>query len=153
MGFITTKENKRMKEAAFGVVILGQCCLASSLKETAEMMLGPQKHIYAVDIAPHFSQNEAMMAMQTALDALQSYPFTIILVDIFGATPCNIAMQFFKRHHIEILAGMNLPMLVKLIEMRNSNDIITLLDEAQNAGHRYLVSCADMVSSRPSIMQ
>lgn len=129
-----------------GLLILCQCSLASALKSTAEMMMGEQKNVQAVDIPSYMSYEEAVIEVKKGIEQLSQCPFIIILTDVFGATPCNIALTQAIPEHIEVLAGVNLPLLIKLIEMRSCSDIHELLDEAQDAGHRYLLSCSDYCS-------
>ena len=72
----------------------------------------------------------------------------IVLTDMFGGTPSNLAISVMEAGRIEIIAGMNLPMLIKLTSVRKGDDMVKALDEAQNAGRKYINVASQLLASK-----
>lgn len=121
-----------------GIVIVTHAQLADELLQAAELILGPQVAVEAVSIGRD-------LAVDVATERVQSAVFqtgadgdgTLILTDLFGGTPTNISAEFLQEDVVEILTGVNLPMLIKGISARNTLNLVeltTLLhDYAKNA--------------------
>ncbi len=72
----------------------------------------------------------------------------IILTDMFGGTPSNLAISVMEAGRVEVIAGMNLPMLIKLSSVRTADNMATALDEAQAAGRKYINVASQLLSSK-----
>lgn len=110
-----------------GVVIVTHSHMAQELCRAAEMILGPLAALRAVNIEPETSVNEAKGAVFDAVAAVGSDgDGVLILTDLFGGTPTNISAELLEEGRVEILAGVNLPMLIKCAGMRTTLDLSEL---------------------------
>ena len=121
-----------------GIVIVSHAGLADELLHAAESILGPLKAVVAVSIGRDMAVEVAEDELQKAVTLVgKDGNGIIILTDIFGGTPTNISAEFLRDGEVEILTGVNLPMLIKGAGARVNNDLNTLTtllkDYAQSA--------------------
>ncbi len=121
-----------------GIVIVSHAGLADELMHAAELILGPLKAVVAVSIGRDMAVEVAEDELQQAVTLVgKDGDGIIILTDLFGGTPTNISAEFLRDGEVEILTGVNLPMLIKGAGARVNNDLNTLTallkDYAQNA--------------------
>ena len=121
-----------------GIVIVTHAQLADELLQAAELILGPQVAVEAVSIGRDLAVDIATERVQKAVSQTGADgDGTLILTDLFGGTPTNISAEFLQENVVEILTGVNLPMLIKGISARNTLSLVeltTLLhDYAKNA--------------------
>ncbi len=121
-----------------GVVIVTHAGLADELLQAAQMILGPLKAVATVTIDRAMSVNMANERLQQAIELTGSDgDGVMILTDLFGGTPTNISAEFLQPGVVEILTGVNLPMLIKCVSARGEksvDDLAALLkDYARNA--------------------
>jgi len=121
-----------------GIVVVTHADLADGLLQTAELILGPLKAVEPVSINREMSVDVAKNALQKAVNrAGKDGDGTLILTDLFGGTPTNISAELLQDGLVEILTGVNLPMLIKGVSARvnkNLDELTVLLnDYAKNA--------------------
>ncbi|WP_321369932.1 PTS system fructose subfamily IIA component [uncultured Desulfuromusa sp.] len=121
-----------------GIVLVTHAGLADELLHAAEMILGPIKDIAAVSISRDMGIETAKEKLEDALTLVsQNNTGVIILTDLFGGTPTNISAEFLQQGEVEILTGVNLPMLLKGVSSRHNQDLdgltVLLKDYSQNA--------------------
>jgi len=114
------------------VITHGQ--LASELVASAEMIVGEIEHITALCIGWHEDVNEARDDVEQALKNAASEEGVIILTDMFGGTPSNLAMSFLKEGQIEVITGVNLPMIIKAASQGEHETLATLADKISEKG-------------------
>jgi len=122
-----------------GGLIVTHGRLAIELLNAAEMIVGEIHHMAAVSIGWHDDAGMATSMIERALDRVQSPDGVLILTDMFGGTPTNIASTFLDRGKIEIVTGVNLPMLIKLAQMNEGqtlqNAANLVREQGQNSIH------------------
>jgi PTS system mannose-specific IIA component len=101
-----------MKRVAGVIVTHGQ--LAGELLAAAEMIIGPISHIAAVSIGWHDDVDAARDEVQRAITRVSQQAGVLLLTDMFGGTPTNIASMFLEEGSVEVITGVNLPMVIKL---------------------------------------
>jgi mannose PTS system EIIA component len=121
-----------------GIVLVTHAGLADELVHAAELILGPLDAVAAVSISREMSVDTAKEKLQNALKMVdENNAGVMILTDLFGGTPTNISAEFLQDGTVEILTGVNLPMLVKAVSARLTHDldglVVLLKDYAQNA--------------------
>jgi len=121
-----------------GVVVVSHGQLAEEFVAAAEHILGPQRQMRAVAIGPDDDGEVKRAQIVTAVRAVDDGDGTIILTDMFGGTPSNLAISVIYEGRIEVIAGVNLPMLVKLGEIRETATIEEAAHKAQEAGRHYI---------------
>ncbi|MBI1186954.1 MAG: PTS fructose transporter subunit IIA [Alphaproteobacteria bacterium] len=121
-----------------GVVVVSHGQLAEEFVAAAEHILGPQRQMRAVAIGPDDDMEVKRTQIVNAVRAVDDGAGTIILTDMFGGTPSNLAISVIYEGRIEVIAGVNLPMLVKLGEIRDRASIEDAAAKAQEAGRHYI---------------
>lgn len=121
-----------------GLIIVTHGDLAKEFVAALEHVVGPQQQIAAVSIAPNDDMEERRDAILAAVKTVDSGDGAIILTDMFGGTPSNLAISVMESGSVEVIAGVNLPMLVKLARIREEVALIDALKQAQEAGRKYI---------------
>ena len=121
-----------------GLVIVTHGNLADEFVAALEHVVGPQKMIKTVCIGPDDQMDNRRQDILDAVAAADTGAGVIVLTDMFGGTPSNLAISILKEANIEVIAGVNLPLLVKLAGVRKSADLQTAVGEAYHAGRKYI---------------
>ena len=121
-----------------GVVVVSHGRLADEFVAAAEHGLGPQDQMRAVAIGPYDNMEERRSDIIDAVRAVDRGEGVVILTDMFGGTPSNLAISVINQVKTEVIAGVNLPMLIKLAEVRDSLSLAEAALAAQEAGRRYI---------------
>ena len=116
-----------------GLVLVTHAGLASALVRSAEMIIGPVEHCAQVEVVPDEHSDLIMSRVVTAVESM-SADGAIIMTDLFGGTPSNMAMSFLKDEHIEVLTGVNLPMVIEFFSKRKNMKITELTAALQTCG-------------------
>jgi len=96
-----------------GIVVVTHGELAGALVRTGELILGPLEQVIAVGLDPNESDERMFSQIREAKDAADSGDGVLIMVDMFGGTPSNLALRFLDVTQVEVLTGVNLPMILK----------------------------------------
>src|ERR1700761_927127 len=129
-----------LKVALFmiGIVIVTHGRLAQEIISAMEHMVGPQTHLRAVCIGPEDDIERRQREIAAAAKAVDTGAGVVIATDMFGGTPCNLALTLLDRTKIEVMAGVNLPSLIKLIDIRGRVPLEQAVKEAIEAGRKYM---------------
>ena len=129
-----------------GIIITTHGNLALELKYAMEYILGIQKNIEIISIKPDDDLEIKKADLKEAIEKVNENIGTIILTDMFGGTPSNLAMSFLEVGKVEIISGVNLPMLVKLIGLRDSNDLQKVVRESKESAQKYISIASEILS-------
>ncbi|MBJ7533339.1 PTS sugar transporter subunit IIA [Rhodomicrobium vannielii ATCC 17100] len=121
-----------------GLVIVTHGNLAREFVSALEHVVGPQQQSATISIAPNDDMEERRNAILAAAKKVESGDGVIILTDMFGGTPSNLAISVMEAGSVEVIAGVNLPMLVKLARIREEVALADALKQAQEAGRKYI---------------
>ncbi|MGE0742878.1 MAG: PTS sugar transporter subunit IIA [Hyphomonadaceae bacterium] len=121
-----------------GVVVVSHGRLADEFVAAAEHVLGPQEQMRAIAIGPADNMEERRADIIDAVRAVERGDGVVILTDMFGGTPSNLAISVINQVKTEVIAGVNLPMLIKLAEVRGKVSLPEAALAAQEAGRRYI---------------
>ena len=121
-----------------GLVIVTHGRLADEFVAAMEHVVGPQKLVETVCIGPEDNMETRRQDIIAAVAAAETGDGVIVLTDMFGGTPSNLAISILEEATIEVIAGVNLPLLVKLAGVRKSSDMQTAVAEACDAGRKYI---------------
>jgi PTS system mannose-specific IIA component len=122
-----------------GIVIVAHGGLAKELKHATEHVLGVQPAMIAISIGPEDDRNARTTEICKAVDRVDTGNGVVVVTDMYGGSPSNLSMLACVRHNHKILAGMNLPMLVKLAKSRHLS-VDEAVSRATDAGRRYINS-------------
>ena len=121
-----------------GMVLVTHGALAVEFKSALEHVVGPQEQVETVAIGPDDDMEERRDDILKCVDAADQGQGVVILTDMFGGTPSNLAISVMQNREVEVIAGVNLPMLVKLARVRGDLDIKAAVKEAADAGRKYI---------------
>jgi PTS system mannose-specific IIA component len=121
-----------------GVVIVTHGKLAHEFRAALEHVVGPQEQIETISIGPDDDLDARRADMLSALDNVDSGEGVVVLTDMFGGSPSNLAISAMERPNVEVIAGVNLPMLVKLATAREKHNLADAVAKAQEAGRKYI---------------
>ena len=121
-----------------GLVIVTHGRLADEFRSALEHIVGPQDKIATVAIGPEDKLEMRRADIMKAVATVESGSGVIVLTDMFGGTPCNFAISLLQEDRIEVLAGLNLPMLVKLARIRTETPLAIAVEKGQEAGRKYI---------------
>lgn len=121
-----------------GVVIVTHGNLAREFRAALEHVVGPQEQIATICIKPDDDMEERREAILQAISKVDTGEGAVLLTDMFGGTPSNLAISVMDHAVVEVIAGINLPMLVKLARVREDSSIQDAIQQAQDAGRRYI---------------
>jgi PTS system mannose-specific IIA component len=121
-----------------GLVLVTHGRLAVEFRSALEHVVGPQKQIEAVTIGPDDDIERCRQQIIEAVKKVDSGDGVAILTDMFGGTPSNLAISVMNTPNVEVVAGINLPMLVKLAKVRDDTPLTQAVAQAQDAGRKYI---------------
>ncbi|MFQ5564483.1 MAG: PTS sugar transporter subunit IIA [Parvularculaceae bacterium] len=121
-----------------GLVVVTHGRLAEEFLAAAEHVVGPQERIKAVCIGPDDDMEKRREDILKAARDVNSGDGVIILTDMFGGTPSNLAISVMEKANAEVVAGVNLPMLIKLASIRADKDLSAAVAAAHDAGRKYI---------------
>lgn len=121
-----------------GVVIVTHGNLAKEFRAALEHVVGPQEQIEAICIRADHDMEERREAILRAITGVNSGDGVVLLTDMFGGTPSNLAISVMEEPSVEVIAGVNLPMLVKLARVREECPLAEAVKQAQDAGRKYI---------------
>ncbi|WP_419253087.1 PTS sugar transporter subunit IIA [Caulobacter sp. ErkDOM-YI] len=121
-----------------GLVIVTHGRLAEEFVSAMEHVVGPQTAVKAICIGPEDDMERRRSDILKACAVVDSGGGVILLTDMFGGTPSNLAISVMEQTRAEVIAGLNLPMLIKLASVRQRQDLQTCVAHAQEAGRKYI---------------
>ncbi|HTZ35419.1 MAG TPA: PTS sugar transporter subunit IIA [Stellaceae bacterium] len=121
-----------------GIVLVTHGRLAAEFVAALEHVVGPQGQIAAVCIGPDDDMEERRQEILSSIRTVNSGDGAVLLTDMFGGTPSNLAISVMDKAKIEVIAGVNLPMLIKLASLRLSEGLERAVTGAQEAGRKYI---------------
>jgi PTS system mannose-specific IIA component len=130
-----------------GIVLVTHGSLARAFLAALEHVMGPQRCVAAVCIAPDDDMQTRRSDILENVRACDTGDGVIVLTDMFGGTPSNLAISIMEQARVEVLAGVNLPMLVKLASMRD-HPIAEAARTAQEAGRKYITIASSILGPR-----
>ena len=121
-----------------GIVIVTHADLAKEFIKALEHVVGKQKLLRAVCINPNDDMDKKRIEIIECVNAVNKGAGVIIATDMFGGTPSNLAISNLKDNEIEVVAGVNLPMLIKMVSDRKKIKLNELVKISQDSGRKYI---------------
>jgi PTS system mannose-specific IIA component len=121
-----------------GLVIVTHGRLAQEFVYAMEHVVGPQAGVIAVCIGPEDDMEQRRRDILKSVAQVDDGQGVILLTDMFGGTPSNLAISVMEQTRAEVIAGLNLPMLIKLASLRGRENLTTCVASAQEAGRKYI---------------
>jgi PTS system mannose-specific IIA component len=131
-----------------GLVLVTHGRLAVEFRSALEHVVGPQKQIEAITIGPDDDVEQRRKDIIEAVKRVDTGDGVAILTDMFGGTPSNLAISCMSRPKVEVVAGINLPMLVKLAKVRGDQALPDAVAAAQDAGRKYVTIASRVLAGK-----
>jgi len=133
-----------------GLLIISHCDVGRELLNAAELILGRIEASDAVSITQTTESEDLLKTISGKIKALDCGQGVLILTDMFGGTPSNLSLSFLEENKVEVLTGVNLPMIVSLAHDRDRLSLAQLGEKAQQAGKRSITLAGKMLKSEKS---
>ena len=121
-----------------GLVLVTHGRLAREFVQAVEDIVGPQKAVAEICIGPDDDMEQRRNDIIDGVKRVNEGDGVVLLTDMFGGTPSNLAISVLEEGHVEVIAGLNLPMLIKLVSLRENESLQVAVTEAQAAGRKYI---------------
>ena|SRR5439155_26066227 len=128
-----------------GVIVVTHGQLAIELVKAAEMIVGDLPQFVAVSIGWHDDVTVAREAIARAIERVQGPAGVLILTDMFGGTPSNLGLTFLETNRVEVITGVNLPMLIKLAGLQSSSELLAVAREMRENGRNAIWVASDLL--------
>jgi PTS system mannose-specific IIA component len=130
-----------------GLVLVTHGRLADELRSAMEHVVGAQRNVGTVCIGPDDDMESRRTEIRAMIEQIDTGDGVVILTDMFGGTPSNLAISMMNREGVEVLSGVNLPMLVKLAKVRSAQTLAECVECAQVAGRKYIAAAYHVLPS------
>ncbi len=133
-----------------GILVVTHGRLASELVTAAEMIVGEIPNVTAVSIGWHDDPDEAQEEIRNAIERVGGSQGTVVLTDMFGGTPSNLSLAFLEKDRVEVITGVNLPMLIKLVSLREGEqvDLGAVAQEISAQGKESIYVASDLLAAK-----
>ena len=128
-----------------GLVLVTHGNLALEFISAMQHVVGKQEQVEAVCIGPDDDMEVRREEILQKVEAVNKGDGTIVLTDMFGGTPSNLALSIMEKAKVEIIAGINLPMLIKLCSLRKDKSLKESVNGAQEAGKKYITVASQLL--------
>ena len=128
-----------------GVIVVTHGQLANELVNAAKTIVGDLPQLVAVSIGWHDDTAAAREAIAQAIARVQGPAGVLVLTDMFGGTPSNLGLTFLETNRVEIITGVNLPMLIKLAHLQSSPDLLGVAREMREIGRNAIWVASDLL--------
>jgi PTS system mannose-specific IIA component len=132
-----------------GIVLVTHGRLADELVSALEHVVGAQEKVATVCIGPEDDMEKRRAEILESITKTDDGGGVILLTDMFGGTPSNLAISVMDKANVEVIAGVNLPMLIKLASVRNTGSIEQASQDAQDAGRKYINIASKLLAKEP----
>jgi PTS system mannose-specific IIA component len=128
-----------------GMILVTHGRLAEHFVEAMEHVVGPQPAVATICIGPNDDMELRRKDIANAITEVEQGHGVIVLTDLFGGTPSNLAISLLERGRVEVIAGINLPMLIRLAGARKSMDVNEAVAAAKKAGRNYITVASEFL--------
>jgi len=128
-----------------GMILVTHGKLAETFIDAMEHVVGPQDGVATICIGPNDDMERRRKDIADAIQRVDTGEGAIILTDLFGGTPSNLAISLLDAGRIEVIAGINLPMLIRLAGARKAMNVTDAVGAAQTAGRNYITVASEFL--------
>ena len=131
-----------------GMVLVTHGRLAEEFVAATEHVVGPQDQVRAISIGPDDDMEQRRDDILKAVAEVETGSGVTLLTDMFGGTPSNLAISVMDKASVEVIAGINLPMLIKLASVRSDDDMEKAVTAAQESGRKYINVASHLLANK-----
>jgi len=133
------------EQSLVGVLVVTHGQLANEFVAAAELIVGEITHIVPVSIGWHVDVNESKKEIEQAIRTVSQGKGIIILTDMFGGTPSNLALSLLRKGELEIVTGVNLPMVIKLAQQTGKETVSELATMVKEQGQKQISIASELL--------
>lgn len=130
-----------------GLVLVTHGALADEFRAAVEHVVGPQAQLATVCIGPDDNMEQRRQDIIDAIAGVDSGQGVVLLTDMFGGTPSNLAISLLEKNRVEVIAGINLPMLIKFASVRETEPLADAVLAAKEAARKYISVASEVLGS------
>ena len=145
----STKFPNEQVRSMIEIVLVTHGRLGSEFRAALEHVVGPQKQIETIAVGPDDNIEQRRRDIVSAVTKVDSGAGVVVLTDMFGGTPSDLAISIMNGSNIEVIAAVNLPMLIKLASVRETSSLDEVVSQAQDAGRRYICAASWILGVKP----
>jgi PTS system mannose-specific IIA component len=138
---------KEHRNSMIGALVVTHGHLGQELVAAAEMIVGEFSHIQAVSIGWHDDVNDARKDIEKRITEVETGSGVLILTDMFGGTPSNIALSFHDPGKVDVVTGVNLPMLIKIAVQKEADTLDSLARTVRDQGRSSIAMASDFLAA------
>jgi PTS system mannose-specific IIA component len=131
-----------------GLLIITHCQLAKELLEAAEFIVGAIEAVGCISIDTSKDSKELRDMIEKKIASLDQGEGVLVLTDMFGGTPSNLALSFLQKDTVEVVTGTNLPMVIAVAHNRQGHSLAEIADTAKNAGRRSISLASELLTPK-----
>ena len=131
-----------------GLVLVTHGRLAEEFVAAMEHVVGPQENVCSICIGPDDDMEKRRKDILQAVTDVDTGSGVVLLTDMFGGTPSNIAISIMDKAKVEVIAGINLPMLIKLAGLRDADSLEEAVSQAQESGRKYINVASKLLTGK-----
>jgi mannose PTS system EIIA component len=131
-----------------GLVLVTHGHLADEFRAALEHVVGPQQQIATISVGPEDDMEQRRQEIIEAIGSVDTGAGVVLLTDMFGGTPSNLAISVMNGANVEVVAGINLPMLIKLVSVRDTALLEQAVVQAQDAGRKYIYVASRVLAGK-----
>ncbi len=130
-----------------GLVLVTHGALAQEFQAAVEHVVGPQSQLETISIGPDDNMEKRRQDIVDAISKVDSGKGVVLLTDMFGGTPSNLAISLLEKNRVEVIAGINLPMLIKFASIRETTALPEAVLEAKEAARKYISVASEVLAN------
>jgi PTS system mannose-specific IIA component len=131
-----------------GIVVVTHYRLADELLQAVRLICGDVPHIRGIGLDPSMSPDEMREGISKRIQEVNAGEGVLVMVDMFGGTPSNMCLAFLDEGRVEVVTGLNLPMLVRAAQARAGEPLHTLAERVRDAGRAHISVASDVLAGR-----
>lgn len=135
------------KQKSIGVVVVTHGSFGAGLLEAAELVVGPQENVRTVGVPRDAAVDGLVVSIREAVEQCDIGAGVLVLTDLFGGTPTTLSLSLLKSHALEVISGVNLPMVIKAVQSRDL-PLAELAGQVKSAGRQGIVVAGEMLTRR-----
>jgi mannose PTS system EIIA component len=143
---ITVFPEGSLSTPMIGMILVTHGRLAEELRSAMEHVVGTQRNVDTVCIGPDDDMDNRRAEIEACISRCDTGDGVVLLTDMFGGTPSNLAISMMERHGVDVIAGVNLPMLVKLAKVRSKQPLADAVNCAEEAGRKYIAAASHVLN-------
>ena len=128
-----------------GVLVVTHGGVASELVKAVRRIVGEVQNLQSVSIGWDDDVEQARRQIQAGIEGVDQGQGVLILTDMFGGTPTNLSLSFLQRDKVEIITGVNLPMLIKFYNLKNQSDVHAVAQKIKDQGQKSIYVATDVL--------